>query len=149
MQTPLRIDVVRVGERGAPLPLPSYATDGAAGLDLRADVALVLQPGERKLVPTGIAVAIPAGYEGQVRPRSGLALRSGVTCLNTPGTIDSDYRGEVGVILVNLGQEPAAISRGDRIAQLVIAAVTRAELMESVSLPPTGRGDGGFGHTGK
>ena len=145
---PLLIDLVRVESRGAPLPLPSYATEGAAGLDLRADVALTLQPGARALVPTGVALAIPPGFEGQVRPRSGLALRAGLTCLNSPGTIDSDYRGEVGVILVNLGQEPASIARGDRIAQLVIAAVVRAELLEGASLPPTGRGQGGFGHTG-
>ena len=145
---PLRIDLVRVESRGAPLPLPSYATAGAAGLDLRADVALTLQPGARALVPTGVAFAIPPGFEGQVRPRSGLALRAGLTCLNSPGTIDSDYRGEVGVILVNLGQEPASIARGDRIAQLVISAVVRAELLEGASLPPTGRGQGGFGHTG-
>ena len=145
---PLRNDLVRVESRGAPLPLPSYATEGAAGLDLRADVALTLQPGARALVPTGLALAIPPGFEGQVRPRSGLALRAGLTCLNSPGTIDSDYRGEVGVILVNLGQEPASIARGDRIAQLVIAAVVRAELLEGSSLPPTGRGQGGFGHTG-
>ena len=146
---PLRIDLVRVESRGAPLPLPSYATEGAAGLDLRADVALALQPGARALVPTGLALAIPPGFEGQVRPRSGLALRAGLTCLNSPGTIDSDYRGEVGVILVNLGQEPVAIARGDRIAQLVIAPVVRAGLLEGVSLPPTGRGEGGFGHTGR
>ena len=137
--------------RGEPLPLPSYATDGAAGMDLRADLAapLTLQPGERALVPTGLAVAIPPGHEAQVRPRSGLALREGVTCLNTPGTIDADYRGEVGVILVNLGQKPAVIARGDRIAQLVVAQVSRAELVETGSLPPTGRGGGGFGHTGR
>src|SRR5918911_4351250 len=128
---PLRIEVMRVSPpRGEPLPLPSYATEGAAGLDLRADAPVTLAPGERALVPTGLAVAIPRGYEGQVRPRSGLALRNGVTCLNTPGTIDSDYRGEVAVILVNLGQKPVTVARGDRIAQLVIAPVERAELSE-------------------
>ncbi len=146
----LRIDVTRISPaRGEPLPLPSYATDGSAGLDLRADAPVTLAPGERALVPTGIAVAIPAGYEGQVRPRSGLALRDGVTCLNSPGTIDSDYRGEVCVILANLGQKAVALQRGDRVAQLVIARVERAELLESVTLPPTGRGAGGFGHTGR
>ena len=149
MPHPIRIDVARVGSRGEPLPLPTYATEGSAGLDLRADVGLTLQPGDRALVPTGLAVAIPAGFEGQVRPRSGLALKQGLTCLNSPGTIDSDYRGEVGVILINHGREAAAISRGDRIAQLVIAEVVRGELVEGVSLPPTGRGPGGFGHTGR
>jgi dUTP pyrophosphatase len=145
----LRIELMRVSPaRGEPLPLPSYATSGAAGMDLRADVAVTLQPGERALVPAGFSIAIPPGFEGQVRPRSGLALRDGVTCLNSPGTIDSDYRGEVGVILANLGQKPVSVARGDRIAQLIIAPVARAELMESVSLPPTGRGEGGFGHTG-
>jgi dUTP pyrophosphatase len=135
--------------RGEPLPLPAYATEGSAGLDLRADVAVSLAPGERAMVPTGITLAIPAGYEGQVRPRSGLAAREGVTCLNTPGTIDSDYRGEVSVILVNLGQRPVSLARGDRIAQLVIARVERAEMVESPELPKTVRGDGGFGHTGR
>ena len=146
----LRIDVMRISPaRGEPLSLPSYATDGSAGIDLRADANVTLAPGERALVPTGIAVAIPRGFEGQVRPRSGLALREGVTCLNSPGTIDSDYRGEVGVILANLGQRTLTLQRGDRIAQLVIARVERAELVESASLPPTGRGEGGFGHTGR
>jgi dUTP pyrophosphatase len=145
----IRIDVMRVGDRGDPLPLPAYATEGAAGMDLRADVAVDLAAGARALVPTGLAIAVPPGHEAQVRPRSGLALRDGVTCLNSPGTIDSDYRGEVGVILANLGQKAVHLARGDRIAQLVVAPVTRAELVEAVSLPPTGRGDGGFGHTGK
>lgn len=147
---PLRIDLLRVSPaRGEPLPLPAYATEGSAGLDLRADAAVQLAPGERALVPTGISLAIPQGFEGQVRPRSGLALREGVTCLNSPGTIDSDYRGEVAVILVNLGQKAITIQRGDRIAQLVLARVERAELSEGASLPPTGRGEGGFGHTGR
>src|SRR3954447_3008909 len=142
---PARIGVTRVSPpRGEPLPLPGYATEGAAGLDLRADVAVTLAPGERALVPTGLSVAIPQGFEGQVRPRSGLALRDGVTCLNTPGTVDSDYRGEVGVILVNLGRSPVTLNRGDRIAQMVIARVERAALAEGPSLPPTGRGEGGF-----
>jgi len=146
---PLRIDVLRISPpRGEPLPLPTYATEGSAGLDLRADATLALAPGERALVPTGICLAIPPGFEGQVRPRSGLALRQGITCLNSPGTVDSDYRGEVGVILVNLGQAAVTIQRGDRIAQLVLARVERAELVEGASLPQTGRGGGGFGHTG-
>jgi dUTP pyrophosphatase len=145
----LRIDVLRVGDRGEPLPLPSYATDGSAGLDLRADTPVTLRPGERAKVPTGIAIALPPGYEGQVRPRSGLALRHGVSCLNTPGTVDSDYRGEICVILVNLGQEHVTLARGERIAQLVVAPVARAELRETPELPGTARGAGGFGHTGR
>ena len=111
---PVRIDVMRVTPaRGDPLDLPAYATEGSAGMDLRADVAVTLAPLERSLVPTGIAIAIPPGFEGQVRPRSGLAIREGVTCLNTPGTIDSDYRGEVSVILVNLSQQSVSLKRGD------------------------------------
>ncbi|HKC59404.1 MAG TPA: dUTP diphosphatase [Myxococcales bacterium] len=145
----LRIDVQRVGNRGDPLPLPSHATPGSAGLDLRADAPLTLRPGQRALVPTGLAVAVPPGYEAQVRPRSGLALRSGVTCLNSPGTIDSDYTGELCVILVNLGQEEVALARGERIAQLVVAPVSRAELAEVAELPATARGAGGFGHSGR
>jgi dUTP pyrophosphatase len=145
----IRIDVQRVSGRGEPLPLPAYATDGSAGLDLRADEPVHLAPGERRLVPTGIALALPQGYEGQVRPRSGLALRHGVTCLNSPGTIDADYRGEVGVVLVNLGAREVALSRGERIAQLVVAEVARAELQETAQLPETARGAGGFGHTGR
>jgi dUTP pyrophosphatase len=143
------IEVQRVGERGEPLALPAYATAGAAGLDLRADEAVHLAPGERALVPTGIAIALPAGYEGQVRPRSGLALKHGVTCLNTPGTIDADYRGEVAVILVNLGARDVSLARGERIAQLVVAPVVRGELRETQELPRTTRGTGGFGHTGR
>lgn len=135
---------------GRDLPLPHYATEDAAGLDLRAalEAALVLQPGQRALVPTGLKLAIPAGHEAQVRPRSGLALRHGITCLNTPGTIDADYRGEVSVLLVNLGQEPVELQRGERIAQLVVAPVSRAALEEVEVLPETARGAGGFGHTG-
>jgi dUTP pyrophosphatase len=129
--------------------LPAYQTDGAAGLDLRADEACTLLPGERRLVPTGIAVEIPVGHEGQVRPRSGLALRHGVGMVNAPGTIDADYRGEVGVILVNHGQQPFAVARGDRIAQLVIAPVVRVELLEVDALGDSDRGAGGFGSTGK
>jgi len=137
---------------GEGLPLPAYQTDGAAGFDLAAalpaDQALTLAPGERAAVPTGFAVEIPDGYEGQVRPRSGLARRHGVTLVNAPGTIDADYRGEVMVLLINLGTDPVVIARGMRIAQLVIAPVTRAELAERSDLGETGRGAGGFGSTG-
>jgi dUTP diphosphatase len=136
----------------AGLPLPEAATPGSSGFDLRACLRepLVLAPGRRALVPTGFAVAIPGGYEGQVRPRSGLALRSGLTLLNAPGTIDSDYRGEICVVAVNHGQEPVSIAHGDRIAQLVIAPVAtgRARLAAVDALPSTRRGEGGFGHTG-
>lgn len=135
------------------LDLPTYETSGSAGMDLRAAVSddspLMLGPGERALVPTGLSFAIPDGYEVQVRPRSGLAARYGITCLNTPGTIDSDYRGEVKVILINLGQDAFQISRGERIAQMVLAPVTRAEWREVKSLPQTDRGAGGFGSTGQ
>lgn len=132
------------------LPLPAYATSGSAGMDLRAAVEadVVMQPGERMLVPTGISVAIPEGFEGQVRPRSGLGLRHGISMVNNPGTIDSDYRGMIQVILINHGDDPFTIHRGDRIAQLVIAPVARAVLVESESLPDTARSNGGFGHTG-
>lgn len=132
------------------IPLPAYMSPEAAGMDLRAAVAepLTLAPGERALVPTGIRVAIPPGYEGQVRPRSGLAVRHGISLLNAPGTIDADYRGEIRVILANLGQEAFTIARGDRIAQMVIAPVVRAELEPTDSLDETARGGGGFGHTG-
>jgi dUTP pyrophosphatase len=139
----------RVGDRGAPLDLPRYETAGAAGLDLRADVEVALAPGERKLVPTGLALEIPPGYEGQVRPRSGLAARHGVGMVNAPGTIDSDYRGEVGVLLVNHGQVPVAFARGERIAQLVVAPVVQAELVLVDALSGTDRGAGGFGSTGR
>jgi dUTP pyrophosphatase len=133
---------------GEGLPLPAYATEHAAGMDVVAAEALTLAPGARHAVATGFAIAIPEGYEVQVRPRSGLALKHGVTCLNTPGTIDSDYRGEVKVILANLGQEPFPIRRGDRIAQLVPAPVQRARFTEVEQLDDTGRGAGGFGSTG-
>lgn len=139
----------RVGQRGPPLDLPRYETAGSAGLDLRADEPVTLAPGERRLVPTGLAVEIPPGYEGQVRPRSGLALRLGVGMVNAPGTIDSDYRGEVGVILVNHGREPIAFGRGERIAQLVIAPVARARLVLVEELGASDRGPGGFGSTGE
>jgi dUTP pyrophosphatase len=134
------------------LPLPSYQSAGAAGLDLLAAIApntqLVLEPHARDVVPTGLVLELPAGFEGQVRPRSGLALKQGVTVLNAPGTIDSDYRGEVKVLLVNLGSQPFIIERGMRIAQLVVAPVTRIELKEENSLGNSPRGGGGFGSTG-
>jgi dUTP pyrophosphatase len=133
------------------LPLPAYETAGAAGLDLRAALPerdLELVPGARSLVPTGLVLALPPGSEGQVRPRSGLALRHGVTVLNAPGTIDADYRGEVQVLLVNLGQQPFTIRHGDRIAQLIVAPVAQARLVEVHSLDDTVRGAGGFGSTG-
>lgn len=132
------------------LPLPAYATDHAAGMDLLAAVAepLEIAPGARALVPTGLAIALPVGYEAQVRPRSGLALKHGVTVLNSPGTVDADYRGEVGVILANLGAEPFRIERGMRIAQMVIARHERAVWAETDSLTETARGTGGFGSTG-
>jgi dUTP pyrophosphatase len=134
------------------LPLPAYETAGAAGMDLRAaaphDEPITLRPGSRAMVPTGFCIAVPPGYEAQVRPRSGLAARQGITCLNTPGTVDSDYRGEVKVILINLGEEDAVIRRGDRIAQLVICPVVQADWTESETLDDTSRGAGGFGSTG-
>lgn len=134
----------------AGLDLPAYATPQAAGMDLCAAVAkdLVLMPGARALVPTGLTLALPEGYEAQVRPRSGLALKNGVTVLNSPGTIDADYRGEVQVILANLGTEPFTITRGMRIAQMVVAAHARVAWQEATSLPETARGTGGFGSTG-
>ena len=135
------------------LALPAYETAGSAGMDLRAAVAedapVTLAPGARALVPTGLKIALEPGFEAQVRPRSGLALKHGLTCLNTPGTIDSDYRGEVGVILVNLGQEPFVIRRGERIAQMVIARHEQARIAEVDSLDETARGAGGFGSTGR
>lgn len=132
------------------LPLPAQASPGSSGFDLRAaiDDEVVIRPGERLLVPTGLVLEIPPGWEGQVRPRSGLALRHGVGILNAPGTIDSDYRGEVGVILVNLGEAPFSLKRGDRIAQLVIVQVERVEWEEAELLEDSGRGAGGFGSTG-
>ena len=134
---------------GEGLPVPSYATDGAAGLDVVAAEELTLAPGERHAVATGFAMAIPPGYEVQVRPRSGLALKHGITCLNTPGTIDEDYRGEVKVILANLGSEPFPVRRGERIAQLVPAPVLKASFREVAALSDTSRGAGGFGSTGR
>ena len=134
------------------MPLPAYETLGAAGMDLRAavteDAPVVLHPGDRAMLPTGFCIALPAGYEAQARPRSGLAAKAGVTCLNSPGTIDSDYRGELKVILINHGAEDFTVRRGDRIAQLVIAPVVQAAWIEVTSLDDTGRGAGGFGSTG-
>ena len=129
--------------------MPAYATQGSAGVDLRASEPCVIPPGGRALVPTGLHIALPEGYEAQVRPRSGLALKHGVTLLNSPGTIDSDYRGEIGVILINLGQEPFSIQPGDRIAQMVFAPVTRGVWDEVETLDETERGAGGFGSTGR
>jgi dUTP pyrophosphatase len=143
---------VRRLAHAADLPLPTYASEGAAGLDLRAATpegeAIEIEPGKRRVVPTGLAIALPPGFEAQVRPRSGLARRHGVTCLNSPGTVDSDYRGEIAVILVNLGQEPFAIARGDRIAQLIVAPVARAVWRPVEDLDETVRGAGGFGSSG-
>ena len=141
------IRVKRLPNSGG-LPLPAYASDGAAGMDVVAAESLTLRPGQRAAVATGMAFAIPSGWEIQVRPRSGLALKNGITCLNTPGTIDSDYRGEVKVILANLGDEYFEVKRGDRIAQLVPAQVQRAVLAEVDELDETRRGSGGFGSTG-
>ena len=147
--TALDVPVMRL-PHGADLPLPAYATEGSAGMDLLAAVEapLELAPGARALVPSGIAIALPEGYEAQVRPRSGLAARHGVTLLNAPGTIDSDYRGELQAILVNLGEAPFTVRRGDRIAQLVVAPTTRAAWRPVESLEASERGAGGFGSTG-
>jgi dUTP pyrophosphatase len=149
MSVPVTVRVRRL-PHGAGLPLPTAASPGSAGLDLRAalEAPLVLAPGERRLVPTGLVLELPPGWEGQVRPRSGLALRHGLSLLNAPGTIDSDYRGEVGVVLANLGGEPVAIARGDRIAQLVVAPVATVRLEEVDELTATERDSGGFGSTG-
>jgi dUTP pyrophosphatase len=146
--TAITISIRRL-PHGEGLPLPARASAGAAGMDVVAAEAMTLAPGARAAVATGFALAIPEGYEVQVRPRSGLALRHGITCLNTPGTIDHDYRGEVKVILVNLGQEPFAVARGERIAQLVPAPVQPVRLVEVDTLDDTARGEGGFGSTGR
>lgn len=148
----VRVRRVRPAPPGTePLPLPRYQTELAAGLDLLADIEgeRTLQPLERTLVPTGLALALPPGYEGQVRPRSGLAVKHGLTCLNSPGTIDADYRGEVHVCLVNLSSTPFTLRRGERIAQLVVAPVSHARLVEVDVLDDTARGTGGFGSTGR
>jgi dUTP pyrophosphatase len=150
----MQIDVqIRRLPHAAGLPLPSYETASAAGMDLRAaiDEALpvMLAPGQRSIIPTGLCIALPDGFEAQIRPRSGLAAKHGITCLNSPGTIDADYRGEVKVILINLGDEPFAIQRGERIAQMLIAPVTQARWIEAEALDDTERGAGGFGSTGR
>lgn len=150
MLPPLSIPIRRVRTSDPPLPLPAYQTPGSAGVDLLADVdsPVIVQPGARVLIPTGLAFAIPEGYEAQVRPRSGLALKHGLTIANAPGTIDSDFRGEVQVILIHLGTDPYSIERGARIAQMIFAPVQRVTFEETSKLEPTSRGDGGFGHTG-
>lgn len=145
----MRVQVIQEPD-ARDLPLPSYATEGAAGIDLHAAVPapLIIEPGKVALVPTGIRVAVPEGYELQIRPRSGLALKHGITVLNSPGTIDADYRGTVGVILINLGNKPFTVNRGDRIAQAVLCRVERIEWEVADTLSETVRGSGGFGHTG-
>lgn len=149
MSNPVRVLIAQ--EQGCEdIPLPAYATAGAAGMDLCAavDQEVTLAPGERWLISTGIRIALPSGYEAQVRPRSGLAMRHGIGMVNSPGTVDADYRGVIQVVLINLGQEPFTVRRGDRIAQMVVAPVTRVEWEPVESLPASDRGDGGFGHTG-
>jgi len=145
----VQISVTRTPE-GEGLPLPAYATPDAAGMDLHAAVEadVILQPGERALISTGLRIALPPGYEAQVRPRSGLALRHGISMVNTPGTIDEGFRGALCVLLINHGQEAFTVRRGDRIAQMVVAPVVRATWIEVAELPPSERGEGGFGHTG-
>ena len=142
----MKIEVVNKGHQ----PLPQYATEQSAGMDLRAnlDEPIVLRPLERRLIPTGLHIALPEGYEAQVRPRSGLALKKGITVLNAPGTIDADYRGEVGVVLINLSQEDFVVNDGERIAQMVIARYEKADFIEVEALDATERGEGGYGHTG-
>ena len=152
MSAPVRIEIRRLPHADG-LPLPAYQSTHAAGLDLVAAVPenapLLLPPGQYALVPTGLSIAVPAGFEAQVRPRSGLAAKHGVTVLNAPGTVDADYRGEIGVLLINHGGEPFTIRRGERIAQMVIASVVRAELVAVAALAQTDRGSGGFGSTGR
>ena len=143
----VKIQIINKGHQ----PLPAYATPQSAGMDLRANIEepVTLRPLERRLIPTGLFMALPAGYEAQVRPRSGLALKHGITVLNSPGTIDADYRGEIGVVLVNLSQEEFVVNDGERIAQMVIAKHENADFIEVETLDDTERGTGGFGHTGK
>ncbi len=137
-------------KKNHPISLPQYMTEGSSGMDLFASLEeeVILLPGERRLIPTGISVAIPEGFEGQIRPRSGLAIQKGIGLVNGPGTIDSDYRGEVGILLINFGRDPVTIHNGERIAQMVISRVFRSILVEVDDLPPTQRQEGGFGHTG-
>ena len=141
---------IKILPHGEGLEMPAYATAGSAGMDLRAalDDDLELKPGERALAPTGIAIALPEGYEAQIRPRSGLAVKKGISMVNAPGTIDSDYRGEIKIILINLGQESVSFTRGDRIAQMVVAPYSRAVMRKVEDLESTDRNAGGFGHTG-
>jgi dUTP pyrophosphatase len=148
IDVPCQVELRRV--RPGVNPLPSYATSHAAGMDLLADLTapMLLLPGARTLIPTGIAIALPDGWEAQIRPRSGLALKHGISLVNSPGTIDPDYRGEIGVIIINHGDQPFTINPGDRIAQMVFARFLRAELVEVAELGETARGEGGFGHTG-
>ena len=152
MSTVVRIEIRQLSH-GEGLALPAYQSEHAAGLDLLAAVPeaspMILSPGQHALVPTGLMIALPSGFEAQIRPRSGLASKHGVTVLNSPGTVDADYRGEIGVLLINHGDAPFAIRRGERIAQMVIASVTRAELVPAASLASTERGSGGFGSTGR
>ncbi len=145
----IKIKITRLREN-KDLPLPTYATEGSAGMDLFADVEneIVIKPGEITMIPTGIAIELPPGYEAQIRPRSGLAINYGITLLNTPGTIDSDYRGEIKVILINLGKDDFVVKRGDRIAQMIVSKYTKVEWEETSKLNTTKRGEGGFGHTG-
>lgn len=147
----IHVPIKRVRQMRDAAPLPAYMTDGAAGMDLAADLEedLVLAPLERALIPTGVSVALPWGFEAQIRPRSGLALREGMTLVNSPGTIDSDYRGEIQVIAINLGKRPVVIHRGDRVAQMVVQRVCRVRWQEVSELPSSYRGEGGFGHTDK
>ena len=143
----MKIKIVNNGTQ----PLPQYATNGSAGMDLRANIEnpILIKPLDRKLIPTGLHIALPEGYEAQIRPRSGLAIKHGITCLNTPGTIDSDYRGDIGVILVNLSNEDYVVQPGERIAQMIINKYERVEFEVVETLDETERGEGGFGHTGK
>lgn len=149
MTNPIQLQIRRL-DGNDDIPIPRYMTPHAAGMDLAAAVEapVTLAPGERRLIPTGLAVAIPSGYEAQIRPRSGLAIKHGISMVNAPGTIDADYRGEIRVIVINHGQEPFLIRRGDRIAQMVIAPVVQPAIVEVEQLPETERGEGGFGHTG-
>jgi dUTP pyrophosphatase len=140
--------IKRTSDAHDDIPLPQYATDHSSGMDLRSSEEVTLAPGEFKMVPTGIAIEIPIGFEGQVRPRSGLAAKHGVTCLNSPGTIDADYRGEVKVILINHGKNPVTFTRGERIAQLIISKYEKVDVVDAEELTETSRGSGGFGHTG-
>jgi dUTP pyrophosphatase len=154
MSHPIRditVEITRLSKVTLDVPLPSYATEGSAGMDVCAAVEgeTVLKPGTTSLIPTGFAIALPAGYEAQIRPRSGLAIKHEIGIMNSPGTIDSDYRGEVGIVLTNHGTKDFVVRRGDRIAQMVIARYARVEWSETGSLDETGRGTGGFGHTGR